>query len=343
MTRLFVRPRTPNGVTRDTSPRRLIGAFSGVGPAALDRAAAMEEWLSIGLDVQTVFEPWDRTPDGIAAQFDRLTAIYDAGRTPLFTWEAYTPTPAATPPDVLQRIVNGEYDEYIDRWGSALAEWIDGSDSGSDDDRRRLLLRPLHEPNGDWYPWAPAASGGGPALYARVWRRLHRRLDRVGVPDDRVAWVWAVNHADVGDVPAESLFPGDDVVDLIGVDGFNWGASQPWSEWAAPDVVFGGMFDRVRAISKRPISVPEFGCTTATLEGPDPERKGAWLYDAFSYFADQDVVLAAYFDIEKETDWQVFGGSRGANTIRIDGTRYQTCPRFRRGIREFSTSLDTEA
>lgn len=322
---------------RDDPPGRRIGAFLGAGPASLDRADAMEQWLGTDLDVQTVFEPWDVDPDGIAGQFDRLTAIRDAGRIPLCTWEAYTPTPAATPGDILQRVVDGEYDDYIDRWGRALAEWVAGSDGTPDGDDRRLLLRPLHEPNGDWYPWAPAANGTDPAIYARAWRRIRRRVSRAGIDDHRVAWIWAVNHVDVGGVPAESLFPGDDTVDLVGVDGFNWGASQSWSRWAEPEAVFGGMFARIRDLSTRPVCVPEFGCTTATLDGPDPERKGRWLRDAFAYFTEQDVILAAYFDIEKETDWQVFGGARGANTIRIGGTRYQTYPGFRRGIRAFST------
>ena len=339
MTGLFVRSRVPHEAARDGDSGRRVGAFLGGGPTSFDRADAMERWLGVGFDVQTVFEPWDADPGGVTDQFDRLTAIWDAGRTPLVTWEAYTPTPAATPVDVLQRILDGVYDEYVDRWGRALAEWVAGPDGtlGTDDDRQ-LLLRPLHEPNGDWYPWAPAASGAEPALYARVWRRLHRRVNQAGATGDRVDWIWAVNHVDAGDVPAESLFPGDDVVDLLGVDGFNWGATRAWSEWQPPAAVFGEMLARVRSVSQRPVCIPEFGCTTATLGGLDPQRKGKWLWEAFSYFTDQDVVLAAYFDVEKETDWQVFGGSCGANTIRIDGTRYQTYPGFRRGVRTFSAS-----
>ncbi len=326
--------------TRETRPRRLVGAFLGGAPASFDRADAMEQWLGFGLDIQTVFEPWDG--ERITEQIDLLTAIHTAGRIPLFTWEAYTPTPAATPPDILQRILAGEYDEYIDSWGRALADWLSDPNAGSSGDDRRLLLRPLHEPNGDWYPWAPAATGTEPSMFARAWRRIHRRISRMGVPADRVDWIWAVNHADVGGVSAESLFPGDDVVDLIGVDGFNWGASQEWSQWATPERIFGQMLARIREVSSRPVCIPEFGCTTATLEGPDSTLKGQWLRDAFSYFAGEDIVLVAYFDIEKETDWQVFGGSRGGNTIKIKGTRYQTYPGFRRGVRQFSESVESD-
>jgi hypothetical protein len=348
MGHLFIRPGEPAGAESENGTP--VGAFLGTGATSLDRADAMEQWLGLRLDVQTVFEPWDADPEAIARQVDRLTAIRDAGRTPLVTWEAYTPTPAATPPDLLRRILAGEYDRYITAWGRALAAWLagrDGASNASTGEDRRVLLRPLHEPNGDWYPWAPAANAADPALYARVWRRLHRRLnrelDRAGVARDRLTWIWAVNHVDVGGVPAESVFPGDDVVDLVGVDGFNWGASRPWSRWTEPEAVFDEMLDRVREVSTRPVCVPEFGCTSATLDGSVPQRKGEWLRDAFSYFTDQGLALAAYFDIEKETDWQVFGGSGGGNTIRIGGRRYHTYPGFRRGIRAFADpSLDEE-
>jgi len=41
----------------DGSDGRLGGAFLGAVPESLDRAAAVEAWLSTRLDVQTVFEP----------------------------------------------------------------------------------------------------------------------------------------------------------------------------------------------------------------------------------------------------------------------------------------------
>ncbi|WP_277553398.1 hypothetical protein [Halobaculum limi] len=51
----------------------------------------------------------------------------------------------------------------------------------------------------------------------------------------------------------------------------------------------------------------------------------------------EDIVVVAErpIDVEKETDWQVFGGTAGENSIRIDGTRYQTYPGFRSGFRAF--------
>lgn len=322
--------------SRPVGAARVGGAFTGPVPASLDRTDAMEQWLGLRFDLQTVFEPWATSSEAVDDLFERLTLIWDARRTPILTWEPFTPTPAATPDDVLERIVAGAYDAYLADWAAALADWVAGPDGrvGTGDDRR-LYLRPMHEPNGDWYPWAPASADCDADTYVAAWRHLYDAVADAGVTADHVQWMWAVNHADVGDVPAESLYPGDDVVDLVGVDGFNWGATQPWSEWRSPPEVFGDMLDRMREHTGLPVCVPEFGTTSLTVDGSDRGRKNRWLHDAFAYFDDEAVPLAAYFDVEKETDWQVFGGTAGENTIRIDGTQYQTYPGFRSGFREF--------
>lgn len=336
MARLFIRTPSARHQSRKVAGVRAAGAFTGPMAASADRTEAMEQWLGARLDVQTVFEPWETTTNEITDLFDRLTTIWEAGRTPLVTWEPFTPTPAATSEDVLESIAAGDYDDYLSRWADALATWRAGPDGtvGTGDDRR-LYLRPMHEANGDWYPWAPEGGACTPETYVRAWRRVHEAVADAGVTDDHVLWIWAMNHVDVGDVSAEELFPGEDVVDLVGVDGFNWGASQPWSEWRSPSEVFAEMIDRMRDHTALPVCVPEFGCSSATVGGSDSTRKSRWLREAFAYFDEEDLSLVAYFDIEKETDWQVFGGSAGANTVKIGGTRYQTYPGYRSGYREF--------
>jgi len=336
MPRLFVRSRGDRSNARVRAADRVVGAFTGTVPASLDRTEAMEQWLDAPLDVQTVFEPWDTGSGAVAALFERLTAIWEAGRVPLVTWEPFTPTPAATPPDVLDRIVAGEYDDYLTRWGQALTGWLDGPDGNVDTvDHRRLYLRLMHEPNGDWYPWAPAGGDCTAATYVEAWHRVHRLITDEGATPGRVSWIWAVNHTDIGGVAAEDLFPGTAFVDLVGVDGFNWGGSQSWSEWQSPAEVFEEGLERLRSRTSLPVCVPEFGCTSVTVDGTDRGRKNRWLRDAFAYFDEQDVSLVSYFDVEKETDWQVFGGSEGENTIRIGGTRYQTYSGFRTGLRRY--------
>jgi beta-mannanase len=312
----------------------IVGAYAGSDRRAVARADATERWLGDSLDVQHVFTPWDVREDAVSYLFEELLpAIWAAGRVPLVTWEPFTPAPESTPPDVAERIAAGAYDEYVRQWAERLESWVRGPDGvpGTGDDRR-LYLRFAHEANGDWYPWCPA---GDAAPYVAMWRRVRDAFGEFAL-DGRVRWLWAVNHVDVGPSGIESVFPGDAYVDRVAVDGFNWGATRDWSAWRSPKAVFEDALDRVEALTDAPACVAEVGCTARTEAGVDPDRKNDWIADAFEYFAGRDVDAVCWFDVDKETDWAVFGGERGLDrwTDDADGRTYRVYPSFRRAVRD---------
>ena len=111
-----------------------------------------------------------------------------------------------------------------------------------------LLWRPLHESEGGWFWWG--ARGPGP--FKQLWRILfdrltsHHRLHHL---------VWVLTSED----PA--WYPGDDVVDIVGVDAYPPDQSDPLvSHWEALRARFDG---------KKMIALSEFGGV------PDIERMQA--------------------------------------------------------------------
>lgn len=312
-------------------PRKpLLGTYAGSTREAGGHVDAAERWLGTSFDVQHVFTPWDERGDAGPYLFDEvLPPILAAGRVPLVTWEPYTPSPERTPRDVTRLVATGAYDEYVRDWIRGLEAALDGADPAGDG-ACDLYLRVAHEANGDWYPWRPRDDG---ASYVRMWRRLHDLFED-GSLDGRIGWIWAVNHVDVGPVGIEALYPGDRYVDRVGIDGFNWGATRPWSTWRSPEALFGDAIDRVRALSAAPIDVTEVGCTTLTESGHDPARKDGWIAEAFDYFGDRGIDTVCWFDVDKETDWAVFGGERGAETWRdrFDGSTYAVYPSLERSV-----------
>lgn len=120
-----------------------------------------------------------------------------------------------------------------------------------------VLWRPLHEAEGAWFWWGAK----GPEPYKQLWRLLFNRLtSHHGLHN----LIWVLTSED----PA--WYPGDDVVDIIGVDGYPSDRSDPLSgRWEALKPRFDG---------KKLIALSEFGGV------PDIEkmhRFGVW----FVYFA----------------------------------------------------------
>ncbi|MFB6255678.1 MAG: glycoside hydrolase family 26 protein [Haloplanus sp.] len=313
-----------------TDPPRTLGVFPGESaePSAL---RAFDRWLDGRLGSVTSFVAAGVPPARRHAfVHDYLTVVWEAGAVPVVTWEPFA-VDRHGGDDPVATIADGVATALLDGWASALADWLAG---GSE---RELVVRPAHEMNGSWYPWS-AGAGVDPRNYRRMWRRLHDAFTDAGASGDRVRWLWSVNAEPVDDLLA--WYPGDEYVDRVGVDGYNFGDSQPWSEWRDPSTIFEPAFERLAGLNA-PLTVPEFGCSSLRADGRRPDLKADWIADAFALFDTWNVRLAGWFDAAKETDWHVFTPAADADagrfpaTVTVDGQAYATYPTFRRAARHY--------
>lgn len=188
------------------------------------------------------------------------TAI-KAGRVPLLTWQTATGWPTANdPPVTLDRILGGDVDDMIDRQATTLAA-LGGP----------CFLRWNHEMNLSVpeYTWTGIRSStpgnivrDGPAKYAEAYRRVHDLIERAGAVN--VAHVWCPG---VQSNPDEAwnhwlrYYPGDDVVDWVGCDGYCRTAD------VTAEAKFGGF------LRGAPAGKPVMICETSSY----PQFRGAWL------------------------------------------------------------------
>jgi mannan endo-1,4-beta-mannosidase len=213
------------------------------------------------------------------------------GADPIVSWEPWCWTNDRSPA-VMQALLSGALDEYLHRWAAQLRDW-----------GATAYIRFAHEFNGDWYPWTP--TGGTPATkYVKAWRRLHDIFSAEHAAN--VKWVWAPSV--VGSGALADWYPGDDCVDVFGVDGFNWGASMPWTQWVDPEDLFGTMLDQLRIVSPdKPILVTEVGCAEAG------GRKGDWITRLVDFLSRQhDVMGFVWFEHDRSTDWRMTSSSDAA-------------------------------
>jgi len=226
---------------------------------------------------------------------------------PLITWMPYNS--AAPDSNVIVEIAEGQWDAYIASWIEGLKSWRSTYPAGEEPS---ILLRFGHEFNGNWYPW-----GNQPEALKTAWRYLHAKFSEAGL-NDVVGWVWCVNNVDVdsyNDVMA--YYPGDDVVDWLSLDGYNWGSNYSFTRWKSFDETFSQQYVKmVTAVPNKPMMLAEVSSTEPQdqpdlswgQDGDDSdalESKEAWTADMMqsiqeSYPAIKSIV---WFNTNKELGW----------------------------------------
>lgn len=228
----------------------------------------------------------------------KLAAVSAAGVVPVLTWEPWDPARRSQKAFALARFLAGDFDATVRRWGDALAAY-----GGP------VHLRFAHEMNAGGYPWAVGVNGNTAAQYVAVWRRVHDLLRSRGA---RVVRVWSPNVAFPGSTPLAAVYPGAEHVDVVGVDGYNWGTSRRGTLWQSPAQVLGATVAEVRRVAPgKRVLVTE---TASTEKGGDKAR---WVTDLFGWAAAQgDVAGVVWFDEDKETDWRIASSARSLAAFR---------------------------
>ncbi|WP_340643627.1 glycosyl hydrolase [Streptomyces spinosirectus] len=147
-----------------------------------------------------------------------------------------------------------------------------------------VLFRPLHEMNEGWAWW-----GGrpGPNGSARLFQITHDYLEAQGLHN--IIWVWALKDVAGGASQAASYYPGDNYVDVVGMD--VWVNKFPSNDW----------YNALSNIAgAKPMALAEVGSV------PQPAQLSAqpkwvywnvWLdYLTNSAYNSNDSVKAGYYD-----------------------------------------------
>lgn len=262
----------------------LFGAYVDPDNRWVDNESAegevedFERQIGRKLDIDQHYYGWNNSfPSGLE-QWDIAN-----GRTPLITWMGTD----------LDSINSGQYDDMIAKRARAVASL-----------GQPVFLRWGHEMNGNWYSWSGAANNdsgqtNGPEKFVMAWRHIWRIFNQEGASN--VVWVWAVNHESVPNQAWNNwrhFYPGDEYVDWVAIDGYNWGTSRSWSKWTPFSNLFSPVYDDYA--DRKPVMIAEVGSTEV---GGD---KGDWIQAAASQIKNDFPAVGAFvwFDVQKEEDWR---------------------------------------
>jgi hypothetical protein len=251
------------------------------------------------------FPTWDDPFPTEACQ-----AAREHGALPMLTWELFWPSrdpnnTSGTGPEGfegMKEVLEGRHDAYIDQY-AADARAFGG----------RVLIRFMHEFNGNWYVWSGNKNGGatgGPEKVVAVWKYVVDRFSEAGA--DNVRWLWTPHGPSI-DLTLDpwnavaNYWPGDKYVDWIGLDAYNfypkdpWGGQRPFRDF---DNCFRALYDACAVLGEQPMMIAEFGTGEFEHEG---WSKADWIRDAFHKMKTEypRVKIFTWFNINKELDWRV--------------------------------------
>jgi Glycosyl hydrolase family 26 len=179
---------------------------------------------------------------------------------------------------------NGDYEAHA----RALAQNLVATGLGDS------IIRLGHEANGTWYPDSIGSTQEDFDLWKQFWRRTV--LAMRSVPGANFRFDWCVN-AGVRPIPLDAFYPGDDVVDIVGIDAYDAGVptNQP-DRWNYLYTRTDGIRDveRFAAAHGKPMSIPEWGVGPASsnLSGGDD---AAYVDGIARVVRDNRLAYQAYF------------------------------------------------
>ena len=198
-----------------------LSVYKGAGCEGSARIAGFERWL---------VRPIDRVVDFLARDTWRSMVssgkwISDCWKTTRYKVSLAIPMLPSDRQSNLEEGAGGAYNSYF----RELAEAFVSNGQGD------AILRLGWEFNGGWYPWAAQRN---PEAWVALWKQIVTTMR--AVPGARFKFDWSPT---LGwqQVRSDKVYPGDDYVDIIGLDVYN----QTWNSKATtPEARWGDLMDQ---------------------------------------------------------------------------------------------------
>jgi len=255
-----------------------LGVYTPGAPA---EAGALSEYASmVGRQPDIVM--WYRDFGQPLMYSNEIKNLGATGQAPLITWEPYEQS--------LSGIASGAYDKYLQESAAIAKSW-----------GKPLMIRFAHEMNGNWYPWgaSTATSTTNSASYVAAYRHVVDVFRASGATN--VKWVWSPNVQESTKYQMAPYFPGDEYVDYVGLDGYNWGTNNG-ETWQTFEQVFSSSYAVATQLTSDPVIITETG--SSEVGG----SKADWIRTSFMQTIPQKfprISAVIWFNRAKEDDWRI--------------------------------------
>ncbi|MFH2146246.1 MAG: glycosyl hydrolase [Candidatus Omnitrophota bacterium] len=291
-----------------------IGAFVGnpnSRPPTSQEIREFEQLIGRHLSSVLFFWAWDDGDFPAPALKDvRDHDGYDTGIKLQITWEPWRRAGADDNSYTLRSIINRQHDAYISRFARACRDWKDII-------RLRFAHEMIHYNNPEvlgWFPWQDK-----PDEYVPAWNHIHNIFKNEHA--DNVEFVWAPQNYPPWFDALEKYYPGQDKVDWLGIDGYNWGEDglpgwpydQNFTDLFYP--LYHAFVDHPKVFGDKKIMISEIATPKDNQFGG---HKSAWILDMFECLKNEYAKVEAFywFNAEKEKDWRVNSSAQSLDAFK---------------------------
>ena len=256
---------------------------------------------------------WPTSLNHFESIIPSLDIIVDHGAIPCMTWEPMMIIDGVEKMISFEEILKGDYDSYLIEMTEEIKRWIN---SRNDFQNQMLVIRFAHEMNLNRYHWGGTLeqfNENSPKQYIKAFRYIVTLFKEHQV--DHLLWAFCPN---VDSIPQESwnrasnYYPGDDVVDLLGMDGYNWNINQAlankkkqsWiKRWSSFEEIFNPLYQELKSIAPhKPIFVFE---TASPERNKKSDRRKKWINNAIKTAKRWDLSGIIWFQVNKEEYWRI--------------------------------------
>jgi hypothetical protein len=271
------------------------GVFTGNTTAEIKE---FEEKVEENPDFIAYFVAWKKSENEFPDYLSPL--VKDKNRTLVIFWEAgdYENPSTEQPEYSYASILSGNWDSYISSFAESARKY-----------GAPIILIPFSEMNGNWSPWSGTLNGNTPERAVDAYQYVRRAF--FDIPNVKFGWAPNVHSApNTMENRFEVYYPGDQFVDLVGVDGFNF-----LDRWDSFNNIFGDALTRLSKYGK-----PVYLFSFASAEGA---QKAHWMRDAFSSMQKYPALEGwIWFNQNKEHNWLLWSDSASFQVFENTITEY---------------------
>jgi hypothetical protein len=263
----------------------------------------LEAQIGVPVRIVNFYLQWPASPSKGGFPERSLEVIHKFGALACITWEPmYYELDQEQAIDA-ESILKGEYDPYLRRFAKSATKW-----------GQRFILRFAHEMNIQRYHWGTTRSEYGPqspGLYQDLFRYVVNLFRKNGASN--VLFAFCPNAESVPNTSFDpsaawntipAYYPGDSHVDILGLDGYNWGQTREYkthgwtSSWQGFSEIFASAIKELKGLGQeKPLVIFE---TASAKQKGDLDQ---WLISALQDMEDWGVKGLCWFQVNKELDW----------------------------------------